>query len=172
MYYLAIGGLMLLMVFIQSTVLSIVFPIFTATNSFSVPNLAIIVLTFICLFRNDKNIVYVAFIVGFLQDIVFGSYVGLYAFTYPFVAYWANITFRIFIDRHVVIFIVAVILAFFTFEFLVWGINSLFGLIEVSFMQAFDRYFWGSVLLGSALAAIIYSPIILFLQRRGIVIHE
>ena len=172
MYYLVVAAIMLFMINIEATIFSIIFPLMTSTNSFAVPNLAIIVLTFVCLIRDDKKIVILAFVIGFFKDVVFGYYIGLYAFSYAFIAYWANITFRIFIDRHVVVFIVSVILAMVSFELLVWGINTLFGIIDVSFMQAFDRYFWGSLLLGSSFAAILYGPIIAMLERRGVSFYE
>lgn len=172
MFYIVVGLILIFMILIQATVLSIFFPIITPVNHFAVPNLAIIVLIFVCIFRQDRNIVVVAFLVGLMKDIIFGSYIGLYAFTYAFIAYWANITFRLFIDKNIIVFVLSVILALISFEFLVWGINSLFGLIELSFIQSFDRYFWGSVLLGSAIAAILYQPVISLLERRGVVFYE
>ena len=172
MYYIAIGIVMFLMIVVQATVFSVFFPMITLSDSFAVPNIMIIVLILVSILRDDKNIIFVAFIVGFLQDIVFGSYIGLYAFTYAFIAYWANVTFCLFVDRHVIIFLTSVVLALFSFELLVWGINSLFGLIDVPFQQAFDRYFWGSILLGSAIAVIIYRPTVSFLERRGMMFYE
>lgn len=171
-FYIVVGFMLIFMILIQSTVLSIFFPMITPVDHFAVPNLAIIVLIFVCLIRPERNVILIAFLIGLMKDIIFGSYIGLYAFTYAFIAYWANITFRLFIDKNIVVFVISVILALVSFEFLVWGINSLFGLIELSFVQSFDRYFWGSVLLGSAIAAIFYQPVISLLERRGVVFYE
>ncbi|OEF98348.1 rod shape-determining protein MreD [Desulfuribacillus alkaliarsenatis] len=172
MYYLLSGAIMLLVIFLQATLLSIFFPMVTPVNHFVVPNLAIIVLMFLCIFREDKNIVLFAFVIGLLKDIIFGTYIGLYAFTYGFIAYWANITFRLFIDKSIIVFVISVLLGILSFEFIIWGINSMFGLIDLSIGQSFDRYFWGSVLLSSGVAAIVYQPVITLLERRGVIFNE
>ena len=172
MLYVVVGLLMFLTLIFQATFFSVVFPMITPADAFTIPNLTVIVLVFVIMLRDDRHMLFVAFVVGLIQDIAFGFYIGLYSFTYSFIAYFANLTFRLFIERHILVFLLVVILALFSFEWLIWGINSLFGLIDVTLSQAFDRYFWGRLLLGSAVAVIFFRPIMSLLERKGVLNNE
>ncbi len=172
MFYLVVGLSMFLMLMIQATLFSVVFPMVTPADAFTIPNLAVVVLIFAIMVRDGRNLLFVAFIIGLIQDIAFGSYVGLYAFTYSYIAYFANLTLRLFMERHILVFLFVVILALFSFELLIWGINSLFGLVDVTLAQAFDRYFWGRLLLGSAIAVIFFRPVMALLERKGVAYYE
>lgn len=172
MFYLTVGLILFLTLIFQATLLSVIFPMVTPENTFTIPNLTVIVLVFLIMLRDDRRLLLVAFVVGLIQDIAFGLYIGLYSFTYSFIAYFANLTFRLFIERHILVFLFVIILALFSFEWLIWGINSLFGLIDVTLGQAFDRYFWGRLLLGSAIAVIFFRPIMSLLERKGVLNNE
>lgn len=172
MYYLIMILILILFMNLQAMFFSILLPLLALSNSMIVPNILLATLVFICLVRDDRNIVYVAFLIGIINDIVFGSYIGIYAFIYTFIAYWVNFTFRIFVNRSVMVFVLSVFVANVAFELLYWGITVILSSTSVKFYQIFNQHFFISLLILLVISALIYRPVVSYLENKGIYMYD
>ena len=151
---------------------SILLPLLALSNSMIVPNILLAILVFLSLARDDRNIVYVAFFIGIINDVVFGSYIGIYAFIYAFIIYWVNFTFRIFVNRSVMVFLLSVFIANVAFEVMYWTLTVIFSSTSVRFYQIFNQHFFISLLILLVISGILYRPVVHYLEKKGIFIND
>jgi rod shape-determining protein MreD len=105
---------------IQSTVFQI-----RPLNVFQ-PNLVLIILVVIAATRGTRAALCLGILIGFIQDAEFGSFLGLYAFSYGVVGYFAAATFTQFMQRNVAITFFVSVVSTFVIEWMTYGLTRMF----------------------------------------------
>jgi rod shape-determining protein MreD len=152
---------------VQSTVLQV--PPF----SFVAPNIVLVMLLFVALMRGPIFALYVGLAIGLIQDILFGTFMGPYAFTYATIGYFAGMTYRTFWTRQLLTAILVILGYTFLSEMMLYGIVRLFGYAHLDLMVAITHalrlMIWNGVF-----ALLLYSPSIRLLgtDRRSSLTDE
>lgn len=90
------------------------------------PGFVLVILVLIALIRGPNTAVIFAIIIGLVQDICYGSFIGLNAFSYGVVAYFAGAVFSQFLHRNLAItFLTTMVLTFFH-TWVTFGLTRLF----------------------------------------------
>lgn len=90
------------------------------------PGFVLVILVLIALMRGPNTAVIFAIIIGLVQDICYGSFIGLNAFSYGIVAYFAGAVFSQFLHRNLAItFLTTLVLTFFH-TWVTYGLTRLF----------------------------------------------
>jgi rod shape-determining protein MreD len=151
------------MLVVQSTVLQV------QPFSFVAPNLVLVMLLFVSLMRGPIFALYVGLAVGLMQDILFGTYLGSYAFTYAAIAYFAGMTYRTYWTRQLVMVVMIMIGYSFLAELTLYGLMRLFGYAHIGLMAAVN-YAVRMMIWNGIFALLLYSPSVRLLgwDRRGL----
>jgi len=150
------------MLVIQSTVLQV------QPFSFVAPNICFVMLLYVSLLRGPMLSLYVGLIIGLIQDVLFGTYLGPNAFTYAAIGYFAGATFRTYWARQLIVVILIVLGYTFVQEVTLYGLSRLFGYahadLTAALMHAVQMMIWNGIL-----ALLLYSPSVRLLgtDRRG-----
>ncbi|ARU63280.1 rod shape-determining protein MreD [Tumebacillus avium] len=115
---------------VQSTVLQV------QPFSFIAPNLIVVFLLYVSMMRGSLTALYCGLLIGLIQDILFGTYLGLYAYTFATVGYFAGMTFRSYWTRQLVMVILIMLGYSFLAELTAYGLSRLFGYAHVDLMAA------------------------------------
>lgn len=155
--------LMMGVLIVQSTVLQV--PPF----SFVAPNIVLVMLLFVSLMRGPIFALYVGLSIGLIQDILFGTFLGPYAFTYATVGYFAGMTYGTYWTRQLVTAILVMLGYTFLAEMMLYGIVRLFGFAHLDLMVAVTHgvrmMIWNGIF-----ALLLYSPSVRLLgtdRRKG-----
>ena len=132
------------------------------------PDLVMVLLIIIALTRGPRAALVLGILIGLVQDMVFGSFLGLYAFTYGVVGYFAATAFAQFLQRNVAITFLVTIVFTFLQNWVTYGIASLFGLTSLPWATVLADSLAQMIVNGIALL-LLYSPVgkLLFEAHRG-----
>ncbi|MGZ4031400.1 MAG: rod shape-determining protein MreD [Tumebacillaceae bacterium] len=137
--------------------------------SFVAPNICLVMLLFISLMRGSMLALYIGLIIGLIQDVLFGTFIGLHGFTFAVVGYFAGMTFRSYWTRSFVM-VLLIILGFtLLHEITEYSLSQLFGHGHVDLMAAVTHalrmMIWNGIL-----SLLLYSPSVRLLgrERRGL----
>lgn len=115
------------------------------------PNLVLIVLVVVGLTRGPTVALTVGILVGFIQDTVYGSFLGLNAFTYGVIGYFAASLFAQFLHRNVSITFLVVLLFTFIENWITFALTSLFGGTAYSWHAVLSQLLWQMMVNGIVL---------------------
>lgn len=90
------------------------------------PGFVLVILVLIALMRGPNTAVIFAIVIGLIQDICYGSFIGLNAFSYGMVAYFSGALFSQFLHRNLVITFLATVVLTFSHTWLTFGLTRLF----------------------------------------------
>lgn len=147
------------MLVIQSTVFQV------QPFSFVAPNISLVMLLFVALMRGPMLALYSGLIIGLIQDVLFGTFIGLHGFTYAVVGYFAGLAFRSYWTRSFVM-VLLIILGFtFVHEITEYSLTQLFGHGHVDLMavvtHALRMMIWNGIL-----SLLLYTPSVRLLGRE------
>lgn len=90
------------------------------------PGFVLVILVLLALMRGPNTAVLFAIAIGLIQDICYGSFIGLNAFSYGVIAYFAGALFSQFLHRNLAItFLTTLVLTFFH-TWITYGLTRLF----------------------------------------------
>lgn len=142
---------MMVALIIQSTVLQV------QPFSFVAPNLVMVLLLYVAMLRGSLVALYSGLVIGLIQDVLFGSYLGLYAYTYASVGYFAGMTFRTYWSRQLVMAVLIMLGYSFVADLAAYGLSRLFGYAHVDLLAAVTHtvriMIWNGIL-----ALLLYVP--------------
>lgn len=90
------------------------------------PNFILVVLVVAALTRGPRAAMVLGVLIGFIQDATFGSFLGLYAFTYGLIGYFASAAFAQFLHKNVAITFLVTITCTFVDVWVTYGMTRLF----------------------------------------------
>ncbi|GAX90476.1 rod shape-determining protein MreD [Effusibacillus lacus] len=98
------------------------------------PSLTVLILLFIAYYRGAFLAMMLGILTGLVQDVVYGSFIGMHTFSLGVTGYFAGALFRVFLNRSLIM-LVFVILGFSAvYEFMNYGIAMIFGRIQVDLL--------------------------------------
>jgi rod shape-determining protein MreD len=150
---------MMVALVIQSTVLQV------QPFSFITPNLVLVLLLYVSMMRGSLTALYTGLLIGLTQDILFGTYLGLYAYTYATIGYFAGTTFRTYWSRQLVMAILIMLGYSFLAELTAYGLSRLFGYAHVGLMAAVTHTI-RIVIWNGILALLLYVPTVRLLATE------
>ncbi|MCL6453160.1 MAG: rod shape-determining protein MreD [Alicyclobacillus sp.] len=95
--------------------------------SYVQPNFVVVILVLIALTRGPRTTLVLGVIVGLIQDINYSSFIGLNAFAYAFVGYFAAAVLTQFIQRNIAVTFIVGAVCTFVYDWLTYGMTRLFG---------------------------------------------
>jgi rod shape-determining protein MreD len=90
------------------------------------PDLVLVVMVAVALLRGPKAALVLGILIGLCQDVVYGAFVGLNAFTYAVIGYFAGTVFAQFLHRNVAITFLVTISFTFINVWITYGMTRLF----------------------------------------------
>jgi rod shape-determining protein MreD len=96
------------------------------------PDFVLVGLVLVALTRSTRSVLVLALLVGLIQDIVFGSFIGLNAFSYAVIGYFAAAIFAQFLHKNLAITFVVTVVCTFLHEWLTFGLTRMFGVTAYS----------------------------------------
>ncbi|MBP1995917.1 rod shape-determining protein MreD [Paenibacillus eucommiae] len=158
---------MLFFVFIlEGTIISWILPAsWQTTHLFIAPHFTLVLIIFIGLFVHRHTALIYGLIFGLLHDFIYyGNMLGIYSFAMGLVGYLAGLVQRR--QPNLVFYNLLIIgLGQLLFEFINYGLNRLFSIMETDLQFAFFYYMLPSVLLNLLFALLVYVPLRKLLER-------
>lgn len=96
------------------------------------PNLVLVVLIVVAMTRGARAALVLGVIIGLIQDVMFGSFVGLNAFAYGVVGYFAATTFGQFLHRNFSIAFLITVVFTFIHVWVIFGMSRMFNVTAFS----------------------------------------
>jgi rod shape-determining protein MreD len=90
------------------------------------PNFVLVILVLIALTRGSKHALILGLVIGLLQDVDYGSFLGLYAFAYGVIGYFSAAAFLQFLHRNIAITFLITMAFTFIYEWMTYGLTRLF----------------------------------------------
>ncbi|WAH38967.1 rod shape-determining protein MreD [Alicyclobacillus dauci] len=90
------------------------------------PGFVLCILVLMALMRGPNTAVTFAIVIGLIQDICYGSFIGLNAFSYGLVAYFAGAVFSQFLHRNLAITFLTTLVLTFMHMWVTFGLTRLF----------------------------------------------
>lgn len=103
------------------------------------PNLVLIVLMVVALTRGARAALILGIIIGTVQDVNFGKFIGINAFTDGFIGYFAASAFGQFLQKNLAITFLMTVLFTFVQEWLTYGLTRLFDITAYSWSTAMTK---------------------------------
>ncbi len=122
------------------------------------PNLVLVVVVMVAMTRGPRAAMLLGVLVGLIQDIEFGSFIGLSAFTYGVVGYFAAASFSQFLHRNVSIAFLVTIVFTWLQVWITFGLTRLFDVTGFSWQSVMADSLSKMIQNGIALL-ILYAPL-------------
>ncbi len=112
------------------------------------PNFTLVVLVLVALARGPKSALILGVVIGLGQDVNFGQFIGLNAFTYGVVGYFAATAFMQFLHRNIAItFLITVIFTFIQ-VWITYGLTRMFDVTAYSGTVVMTKSLWQMIVNG------------------------
>ncbi|MCF8563555.1 rod shape-determining protein MreD [Alicyclobacillus tolerans] len=118
------------------------------------PNLVLVVLMVTALARGPAVALLLGVAVGFIQDVVYGSFIGLNAFTYGVIGYFAASFFAQFLHKNISITFLVTIITTFIQDWMTFGLTRMFGVTAYSWHTVFTNSLWQMIVNGITLLVV------------------
>jgi len=112
------------------------------------PNLVLIVLIVVALTRGPRSALVLGVLIGGLQDVDYGKFIGINAFTYAFVGYFAATVFSQFLQRNMAITLLVTVGFTFIQEWMTYGLTRLFDVTAFGLSTAMTKTLWQMLING------------------------
>jgi len=96
------------------------------------PNIVIVLLILIALTRGPRVALILGVVTGFIQDVNYSSVIGLNAFAYGFVGYFAGAVLAQFIQRSISMAFIICVVCTFIYDWMTYGMTRLFDVTSYS----------------------------------------
>ncbi|MFB5191107.1 rod shape-determining protein MreD [Alicyclobacillus fastidiosus] len=90
------------------------------------PGFVLVLLVLIALMRGPNTAVVMAVMIGLVEDISYGSFIGLNAFSYGLVAYFSGAVFGQFLHRNLAVTFIDTLIMTFMYTWITYGLTRLF----------------------------------------------
>lgn len=127
------------------------------------PNLVLIGLVVAALTRGANAALILGVLIGFVQDVVFGSFLGLNAFTYGVTGYFAASVFAQFLQRNISITFLVVEVFTFIQQWFTFALTRMFGVTAFSWHAVMSQSLW-QMLVNGVFLLVLY-PLLIRLFR-------
>ncbi|MFC4767906.1 rod shape-determining protein MreD [Effusibacillus consociatus] len=98
------------------------------------PTLTVILILFTAYYRGQLLAMILGILVGLIQDIVYGSIIGMHMFSLGATGYFAGSMFRVFLNRSLIMLMLMILGFSAAYEFINYGIAVIFGRISVDLL--------------------------------------
>jgi rod shape-determining protein MreD len=130
------------------------------------PDIVVVLLMYIAMVLGVRQVVLYGFAIGLVEDVVYGRFIGLYAFTYALIGYFAGLLFRMFFQKSIVILLLIVLGATGVFELITVGISGLYEVSDFTLVTVLE-YTVRTMIFNGVLALLIYAPAVRFLETAS-----
>lgn len=151
--------LLLGMSMIESTLLEI-----PPLDSFH-PQLVVVTLMLIALYRGPKLALGLGLLVGLVEDVVYGTFIGINTFAMGVIGYFSGVAFRMFLRRYLAVVVLLVVVFTAAYNFVSFGISMLFSQATVNFW-AVVVYAIRMMILNGVLTLLLYVPASKYIPPR------
>jgi rod shape-determining protein MreD len=128
------------------------------------PDMVVVLLMYIAMIMGPWQAALYGLAIGLVEDVVFGRFIGLYAFTFALVAYFAGLIFRLFFQKSIIILLLTVLGATGVFEIITVGISGLYEVSNFTMMTVID-YTIRTMIFNGIFALFAYSPAVTLLEK-------
>ncbi|GEO25826.1 rod shape-determining protein MreD [Alicyclobacillus acidoterrestris] len=90
------------------------------------PGFVLVILVLIALMRGPNTAVVMAVLIGLIEDISYGSFIGLNAFSYGLIAYFSGALFGQFLHRNLAVTFIDTLMMTFVYTWITYGLTRLF----------------------------------------------
>ncbi|MBB6448350.1 rod shape-determining protein MreD [Geomicrobium halophilum] len=148
----------------EGTWFQVLFPRTLESEFIWVPRFTLVLIVLISIYKGSSTGLIYGIIVGFFQDVVYSSLLGIYLFSYGLLGYMSGVSYEAVKNRVTLLFVV-VVLVVSSLELFTYGIYQGIGYTAMPFAD-FAQYRWlPSLLLNGVFLMIIVFPIRKLIRR-------
>ncbi|SDI58217.1 rod shape-determining protein MreD [Natribacillus halophilus] len=122
-----------------------------------VPRFAFVMVVFVSIYKGAVPGLIYGLILGFFQDVVYSSLLGIYMFSFAFLGYSGGISYETVKNRPLLV-ILIVILVVSALEYLTYGIYHWIDYTSIPFTEFVTQRWVPSMILNGAFAILIFTP--------------
>lgn len=122
------------------------------------PNLVLVVLMMVALARGPRAALVLGVLIGLIQDIDFGSFIGINAFTYGFIAYFAASVFSQFLQKNIAITFLFTVAFTFVQQWMTFGFTRLLNITGFAWNTAMTQTVW-QMMVNGVFLLVLYPPL-------------
>ncbi|WP_139490276.1 rod shape-determining protein MreD [Brevibacillus dissolubilis] len=148
---------LLLLFFLESTVLPFFSPSSWGLSFLTVPRFALVGTIFVALFIGRREGLLYGMILGLLHDVMYGKVIGVFALSMMVASYFSGLVFLLF-HRSIAVVASTVILVLFGHEWLLYSLFRLFYTSPVDVQWVLTKRILPSVALNFVFALLVYLP--------------
>lgn len=148
----------------ESTFAHLVHFSFVSEDFIYVPRFILIFVIFISVYLNRTQGMLFGFIFGLLHDIIYIEVIGIYLFTYGFLAYLISKAMKV-LHGHVLIVLFLTLLSIAVLEYYVYGINYLIGTTNMTLYHFTTLRLLPTLVLNVFVAGLFIYPLKVFLTK-------
>lgn len=146
-----------LLFIIEGTVFQVFANSFLSTEVIIVPRFSFILVMMSSIFLGRSMGTVFGMGLGLLYDIIYTHILGVYIFSMALVAYILSFSYRVF-QRNLLLLLFTIIVSVICLEYLIYGINTIIGITELSHERFLTERLYPGVILNSAFTIIIIFP--------------
>jgi len=145
---------------IQCTVFQI--PPFNVVN----PDFVLVTLIVVALIRGPKTALLCGILIGIVQDVSFGSFIGLNAFAYGVVGYFSAAAFSQFLHKNVAITFLVTVAFTFIHVWITYGMTRMFDVTAYSWRYVLSHAL-AQMMMNGVLLLLLYAPVKKWIQPKS-----
>jgi rod shape-determining protein MreD len=112
------------------------------------PNLVLVILVIVALTRGPKTALVFGILIGIIQDVDYGQFIGLNAFAYGVVGYFAATAFMQFLHRNIAITFLITVIFTFIHVWITYGMTRMFDVTAYSGSVVLTKSLWQMIMNG------------------------
>jgi rod shape-determining protein MreD len=156
-HFLFILTLFLLLV-IEGTIVQVFAPERWGVSILMIPRFVVVILIFSALFLGRMQGLLLGLLFGLFYDIVYGGVIGIYTFSMALIGYFSGLSFKIF-QQNIIIILFTILVALVAHEFIVYGLLSLIGYVQMDVQDFFLHKVIPTLVLNLIFALLVAYPV-------------
>lgn len=149
---------MFFLLVIEGTIVQVFAPERWGLTILMIPRFVVVILIFSALFLGRLQGLLLGLLFGFVYDIIYGGVIGIYTFSMAIVGYFSGLSFKIF-QQNIFIILSTILVALVTHEFMVYGLLSLIGYVQMDVQDFFLQKVIPTLVLNLIFALLVAYPV-------------
>ncbi|UOF90155.1 rod shape-determining protein MreD [Fodinisporobacter ferrooxydans] len=130
------------------------------------PDMVVVLLMYISMILGARQAVFYGLAIGLVEDIIYGRFIGLYAFSFALIGYFAGLVFNLFFHKSLLLILVTVLASTCVFELITVSISGLYEISDFALVTVVD-YTIRTMIFNGIFTLLIYAPAVKWLEKAA-----
>ncbi|RIV29166.1 rod shape-determining protein MreD [Alicyclobacillaceae bacterium I2511] len=129
------------------------------------PDLVLVVLVMVSLLRGPRVSLILGVVIGAIVDVNYNSFIGMDAFAYGFIGYFAAVLLQQFLHRNIAVTFLVLVSCTFIFDWMTYGMTRLLAVSSLTLQSVMTHTIAGMIVNGVCLL-LLYSGLVRWLSNK------